>query len=62
MTKEELNNVPFGLGEINPFNKYFTGISYLNFLNKVGVSVCNVTFEEGCRNFWHKFLVLYLLI
>lgn len=60
--KEELNNVPFGLVEINPFNKYFTGISYLNFLNKVGVSVCNVTFEEGCRNFWHKFLVLYLLI
>ncbi len=53
MTKEELENIPFGLGEVNPYNKYFTGISYLNFLNKVGVGVCNVTFEEGCRNFWH---------
>ena len=51
--KEELQTIPFGLGEVNPFNKYFTGVSYLNFLNKEGVSVANVTFEPGCRNFWH---------
>ena len=49
--KEELQTVPFGLGEINPFNKYFTGVSYLNFLNKEGVSVANVTFEPGCLFF-----------
>ena len=53
MDKEELQAVPFGLGEINPYNKYFTGISYLNMLNDKGVSVANVTFEAGCRNFWH---------
>ena len=53
MTKEELDTIPFGLGEINPYNKYFTGKSYLNYLNSVGVSICNVTFEPGCRNFWH---------
>ena len=53
MRKEELEKVPFGLGIVNPYNKYFTGISYLNFLNEVGVGVCNVTFEPACRNFWH---------
>ena len=53
MTKEELESVPFGLGELNPYNTYFTGKSYLNFLNKIGLGVCNVTFEEGARNFWH---------
>lgn len=52
MTKEELNTVPFGLGIVNPFNKYFTGISYLNLLSKEPV-IANVTFEKGCRNFWH---------
>ena len=51
--KDELAHVPFGLGEPNPYGKYFTGQSYLNFLNKEGVTVCNVTFEEGCRNHWH---------
>ena len=53
MHKEELETVPFGLGEINPYNKYFTGISYLNVLNKDGALICNVTFEKGCRNYWH---------
>lgn len=52
-SKDELAHVPFGLGEPNPYGKYFTGQSYLNFLNKEGVTVCNVTFEEGCRNHWH---------
>ncbi len=53
MTKEELEKVPFGLDIVNPYNKYFTGTSYLKFLNQAGVNVCNVTFEPGCRNYWH---------
>lgn len=53
MSKEELQTVPFGLGDVNPYNKFFTGISYLNILHSKGVLVANVTFEAGCRNFWH---------
>lgn len=53
MTKEELETVPFGLGEENPFGKYFTGKSYLNILHQEGVLVANVTFEKGTRNHWH---------
>lgn len=53
MTREELMTVPFGLGEVNPYGKYFTGTSYLNILHNDGVSVANVTFEPGARNFWH---------
>lgn len=44
----------FGLGQENvAYSKYFTGKSYLNPLNKEGVSIANVTFEPKCRNFWH---------
>lgn len=46
----------FGLGEPNDaYAKYFTGRSYLNVLSKPGepLVICNVTFEPGCRNFWH---------
>lgn len=32
---------------------YFTGTSYLALLNQPGLIVANVTFEPGCRNFWH---------
>ncbi|MGE4191991.1 MAG: cupin domain-containing protein [Pseudodesulfovibrio sp.] len=32
---------------------YFTGTSYLNMLSTEGVVIGNVTFEPGCRNFWH---------
>ncbi|HCM1037247.1 TPA: cupin domain-containing protein [Vibrio parahaemolyticus] len=32
---------------------YFTGTSYLALLNQPGLLVANVTFEPGCRNFWH---------
>lgn len=53
MHKEELLSVPFGLGNENPYGKYFTGTSYLNVLHTDGVLVCNVTFEKGCRNFYH---------
>ncbi len=54
--KDELSHVPFGLGEVNPYNKYFTGVSYLNPLSKGALGVFNVTFEPGCRNFWHTHL------
>ena len=47
----------FGLGNPNDaYAKYFIGNSYLNMLAKVedaNLSLCNVTFEPGCRNNWH---------
>ena len=58
MNKEnfEKENI-FGLGEPNDsFAQYFVGNSYLNVLSvvkEVNLSVCNVTFEPGCRNNWH---------
>lgn len=52
----EKENV-FGLGNPNDaYAKYFIGKSYLNMLAKVdeaAISLCNVTFEPGCRNNWH---------
>ncbi len=49
---------PFKLGDINPYNKYFTGTTYLNMLcQKDDVwnsSIGNVTFEKGARTNWHK--------
>lgn len=35
------------------FAKYFVGQSYLSVLCSKDVTVCNVTFEPGCRNNWH---------
>lgn len=48
----------FPQGSVNPYGKFFTGTSYLTMLNP-GESVFNcpignVTFEPGCRTFWHK--------
>ncbi len=43
----------FPIGEPNPYGKYFTGQSYLAPLSTVQVPLFNVTFEPGCRNFWH---------
>ena len=47
----------FGLGNPNDaYAEYFIGKSYLNMLAKVdavSLSLCNVTFEPGCRNNWH---------
>ncbi|MDW6018964.1 cupin domain-containing protein [Vibrio plantisponsor] len=44
----------FNLGEENKaYAEYFTGTSYLALLNIPGLLVANVTFEPGCRNFWH---------
>lgn len=58
MTKEEFELIDkFGIGEPNVnYAKYFIGNSYLKVLtdmDKTTMSVCNVTFEPGCRNNWH---------
>lgn len=45
---------PFPRGEKNEaYAKYFTGVSYLSMLSTERVAIGNVTFEPGCRNFWH---------
>lgn len=47
----------FPQGPVNPYGKFFTGTSYLTMLNTEPVFNCpigNVTFEPGCRTFWHK--------
>lgn len=44
----------FPTGEENvAYNKYFTGTSYLCPVSAEQVFIANVTFEPGCRNFWH---------
>ena len=35
------------------YAQYFTGTSYLNMLSTERIFIGNVTFEPGCRNFWH---------
>lgn len=49
---------PFKKGEINPYNKYFTGTTYLTRLSENDTiwnsSIANVTFEPGARTNWHK--------
>ena len=35
------------------FAKWFTGQSYLAPVSTSQVGIYNVTFEPGCRNFWH---------
>ena len=48
------NSICFPIGEPNPYGKYFTGQSYLKMLAKdKDLGAINVTFEPGCRNFWH---------
>ncbi|MDO5388060.1 MAG: stalk domain-containing protein [Clostridia bacterium] len=43
----------YGLGELFP-SENFTGDVYLNNIaNEGGVSIANVTFDEGCINNWH---------
>lgn len=44
----------FKTGEKNDaYAKYFTGQSYLNMMSLEQLVVMNVTFEPGCRNWWH---------
>lgn len=49
---------PFAKGEINPYSKFFTGITHLNMLvtrdNVFNSSIGNVTFDKGARTNWHK--------
>ena len=49
---------PFKQGELNPYNKYFTGTTYLHRLSANddvwNSSIANVTFEPGARTNWHK--------
>ncbi len=44
----------FALGDINPVSQYFTGKSFFAPISTEQVQVYNVTFEPGCRNFWHS--------
>lgn len=44
----------FPRGNLNEaYARYFTGTSYLTMLSTERVFIGNVTFEPGCRNFWH---------
>jgi quercetin dioxygenase-like cupin family protein len=48
------DNGVFPKGKTNDaYAQYFTGTSYLQMLTTEGVTIANVTFEPGCRNFWH---------
>ncbi len=40
-------------GKNEAYARYFTGTSYVHRLSSEGVVISNVTFEPGCRNFWH---------
>ena len=57
MSNNEINNV-FGIGEPNPYGKFFTGQTYLQRLvakdDIFNSSIANVTFEAGARTNWHK--------
>lgn len=44
----------FPKGDLNEtYARYFSGTSYLKLLSTEGVVIANVTFEPGCRNWWH---------
>ena len=49
---------PFNKGELNPYNEFFSGTTYLNMLSKNDTiwnsSIGNVTFEKNARTNWHK--------
>lgn len=48
------NEMIFPIGESNDtYAKYFTGRSYLASISEEQVKVHNITFEPGCRNYWH---------
>ena len=54
---EDLNQ-PFAKGELNPYNKFFTGTTHLQRLvakdDIWNSSIANVTFDKGARTNWHK--------
>lgn len=49
---------PFKKGELNPYNKFFTGKTHLYRLVENddiwNSSIANVTFDKGARTNWHK--------
>ncbi|MGM9999128.1 MAG: cupin domain-containing protein [Candidatus Bruticola sp.] len=49
---------PFSPGQLNPYNKFFTGTTRLNVLSDYDEiwhsALANVTFEKGARTFWHS--------
>lgn len=48
------STILFPIGEPNnAFAQYFTGQSYLTPVSTEQIAIYNVTFEPGCRNFWH---------
>ena len=49
----DLEHGQFPIGEKNPYGQYFNGQSYLYALSAEQIPIFNVTFEPGCRNFWH---------
>ena len=54
MPDMEMELSAFPIGEKNPVaGQYFIGQSYVAFLTKEQIPTINVTFEPGCRNFWH---------
>ena len=53
-TKDKFQEEVFlPIGEPNPYGQYFTGESYLAMVSTEQIPAYNVTFEPGCRNFWH---------
>ena len=52
MKAEEMSVFPMG-GANEQFAKYFIGQSYLHMLSTEQAVIGNVTFEPGCRNYWH---------
>lgn len=48
------NSIFFPVGEPNDaFAQYFDGQSYLAVVSDSQVPIHNITFEPGCRNYWH---------
>lgn len=55
--EESVKNSAFGFGVLNPYEKYFTGKSYLHGLaegNGAKAHVAQVTFAPGTINHWHS--------
>ncbi len=54
---KELNQ-PFAKGDLNPYNRFFTGTTHLQRLVEKddiwNSSIANVTFDKGARTHWHK--------
>ncbi len=48
----------FAQGSINPYGKFFTGMTYLTMLSEnddvFNAPIGSVTFTPGARTFWHK--------